>query len=124
MWKACARCGMIHDTSYKCKVGLNKRKRYNYEESKLRNTYDWHKKAEDIKRASKYLCELCFNEGIYNYNDLEVHHIIKLREDKSKLLDNYNLICLCSRHHRLADSGMIDSNLLLELAKKREDQTE
>lgn len=110
---------MIHDTKYKCNANKKYKYKYDYEESKLRNTYKWHTKAEDIKRDSKYLCSICYRDGIYNYNDLEVHHIIKIREDKTRLLDDYNLICLCRRHHRLADSNMIDVNLLLELAKQR-----
>lgn len=110
---------MIHDTKYKCKVGIKYKTNYDYEEAKLRNTYSWHTKAEQIKKDSKYLCSICYQEGIYNYNELEVHHIVKIKDDKSKLLDDYNLICLCRRHHILADKDMIDINLLLELAKKR-----
>lgn len=123
IFKSCSKCGQIHDTKYKCKADkkYNKNK-YDYEEAKLRNTYQWHSKAEQIKKDSNYLCSLCFMEGIYNYNDLEVHHITKLKEDKSKLLDNFNLICLCKKHHKLADAGMIDNNLLLSLAKEREEK--
>lgn len=123
IYKSCSKCGKIHDTNYKCSIDKRYSKyKYDYEEAKLRNTYAWHTKAEQIKRDSKYLCSICFSEGIYNYNDLEVHHIIKLKEDKSKLLDNYNLICLCRNHHKLADAGMIDINLLKRLAKEREEK--
>lgn len=124
MYKSCSKCGKIHDTNYKCRAGVKKDyTKYNYEEGKLRNTYEWHKKAEQIKRKSLYLCSVCLDKGIYNYNDLEVHHITKIREDKSKLLDNYNLICLCRNCHKLADKGMIDKEYLERLAKKREDGT-
>lgn len=119
MYKSCSKCGMIHSTKYKCKADKKYRAKYDYEESKLRNTYEWHKKAEQIKKDSKYLCSICYQEGIYNFQELEVHHIIKIREDKTKLLDDYNLICLCRRHHRLADSNMIDIELLLKLARLR-----
>lgn len=88
----------------------------------MRNTHAWHTKAEQIKKDSKYLCSVCKEKGIYNYNDLEVHHIIKIRDDKSKLLDNYNLICLCVYHHKLADKGKIKADYLLNLAKKREEE--
>lgn len=119
MYKSCSKCGMIHDTKYKCRVYKKDRSNYDYEEAKLRNSYKWHKKAEQIKKDSKYLCSICYQENKYNYQELEVHHIIKIREDKTKLLDDYNLVCLCRRHHRLADSGMIDKDTLLKLAKLR-----
>ena len=34
----------------------------------------------------------------YNYEGLEVHHIIPLEEDYSRRLDSYNLITLCNMH--------------------------
>ena len=122
MFKSCSKCGKIHSFSYKCKEGFKPDYKYSYEESKLRNTNDWHKKAEDIKRKSKYLCSVCYDKGIYQYNDLETHHIVKIRDDKSKLLDDYNLICLCRSCHKLADVGMIDKEYLLKLAREREDR--
>ena len=118
MYKACSRCGKVHDTKYKCSV---KRKyNYNNEERKLRNTNKWHKKSLQVREKSRWLCAVCFEEGIYTFDNLEVHHIVKLKEDKTKLLDDYNLICLCSMHHKLADEGKISAEHLLELAKKRE----
>lgn len=121
MYKSCSKCGKIHDTKYKCKDRSTYRAnyKYDYEEAKLRNTYAWHTKAEQIKKDSKYLCSICYQEGIYNYKELEVHHIIKIKKDKTKLLDDYNLICLCRKHHRLAESGMIDQDTLLKLARLR-----
>ena len=76
-------------------------------------------KREEIKKASKWLCAVCFEEGVYNYNSLEVHHITKLKDNLDGLLDDYNLICLCKHHHELADAGKIDADYLRELAKKR-----
>lgn len=120
--KTCSKCGKLHDFNYVCKVGRTKKNyKYTYEESKLRNTHNWHKKAEEIKQASNYLCSVCFDKGIYNYNNLEVHHIEKLRDRPERLLDNYNLICLCREHHKQADAEIIDKKYLIELAKKRED---
>jgi hypothetical protein len=66
------------------------------------------------------LCAICLEEGRYNYDNLEVHHITKLKDDADGLLDNYNLICLCKQHHELADAGKIDAEHLRELAKTRE----
>ena len=121
MLKSCSRCGKIHDINYKCTVGLKRKYKYSYEESKLRNTYEWHTKAEQIKKDSKYLCSACKDKGIYQYNDLETHHIEKLTERPDLLLENTNLICLCRNCHKLADAGMIEKEYLLKLAKERED---
>lgn len=117
MYKACSRCGKIHDTKYKC----NKGKLYRGgEERELRNTHSWHKKAEEIKERSNYLCSVCKEEGRYTYNNLEVHHIEKVKDNKERLLDNYNLVCLCVEHHKLADKDEIDKTYLENLAKLRE----
>ena len=124
MLKSCSKCGKLHEYGYICKAGiLPNYKRYNnYAEAKLRNTYEWHAKAQQIKADSKYLCAICFEKGIYNYNNLEIHHITKLKEDSAGLLDNYNLICLCRNCHILADAGIIKKEHLQELARKREDK--
>ena len=124
MKKSCSKCGRIHDLNYVCQKGLKKdNSKYHYGEAKLRNTYQWHTKSEQIRANSHYLCSVCLENKIYKYDNLEVHHIVKLKEDKSKLLDNYNLICLCKECHTLADAGMIDKDYLLELARRREDNT-
>ena len=120
IYKSCSKCGKIHDMNYKCKTNYKFESRTEDETRKLRNNYKWHTKAKEIKEQSKFLCAMCFEEGIYNYNDLEVHHIEKIRDNKGKLLDNDNLICLCRRHHILADNGTISKEHLYELVKKGE----
>ena len=119
MYKACSRCGKLHSYNYKCYANIPKR---DDEESKLRNKNKWHKKSEEIREASQHLCAICKAEGRYNYKRISVHHIEKLKERPDLLLDNYNLIALCDKHHKLADEGKIDKDYLLELAKAREDE--
>lgn len=120
IYKSCSRCGKIHKASYKCPVN----RVYNGGiERDIRNTYEWHKKAKQIKRESNYLCEVCKQEGRYTYNNLEVHHIIKVKDDTSRLLDDYNLVCLCVEHHKKADNGEISKEYLEELARNRVDKT-
>lgn len=117
MYKACSRCGKVHDSNYKC----NHNRTYKKSDAKeLRNKNAWHKKSNEIRRKSKYLCAVCRDERRYTYNNLEVHHIISIKEDKERLLDNYNLICLCQEHHKLAEVGKIDKDYLFELARQRE----
>jgi 5-methylcytosine-specific restriction endonuclease McrA len=91
------------------------------EERTLRNRSVWHRKSEEVRDKAHFLCEVCKDQGILNHRNLEVHHIVKLRDDETLMLDNYNLICLCSEHHHLADSGGIDVEYLKRLARKRED---
>lgn len=116
MWKSCSKCGRVHPSSYSCHIGD-----IPTTENKLRNTYRWRKKREEIKKASNYLCAVCKEEGRYTFEDIEVHHIIKLKERSDLLIDNYNLIPLCVYHHKLADGGKIDPDYLRELARRREE---
>jgi len=121
MYKSCSKCGKIHDSNYRC----NKSRIYAQDHTReLRNTYDWIKKSLEIRERSNYLCEVCKQENIYTYDNLEVHHIVKINEDDTRLLDNYNLVCLCQEHHKKADRGEIDKEYLFKLAKIREDGTD
>lgn len=119
MWKSCTKCGKIHDTKYKCTP--RKSPTPKTPDQKLRSTNRWTEKSREIREASKWLCAICYEEGFYNYKDVEVHHIEKLKDNADKLLDNYNLICLCKHHHELADAGKIEAAHLRELARCRED---
>lgn len=120
MYKACSKCGKIHPYNKKCYVGDNYRNK-NTNASKFRQTPEWKDKSEEIRQDSNYLCSVCLDNGIYNYKQLEVHHITPIRQDITKALDNYNLICLCNEHHRQAERGDIDKDYLYKLAKAREE---
>ena len=117
---ACSRCGKIHPKGYVCHVD-KKHYKYSYKESRLRSKSAWTEKSKQIREDANYLCEVCKDKGIYNYRNVEVHHILKLRDRPDLLLDNYNLICLCKDCHRLADAGIISVDYLQELAKRREE---
>ena len=119
MKKSCSKCGRIHDINEKCPV-VYKRTYKRTEADKLRNTYKWHKKSEQIKQESNYLCEVCRDMGIYNYENIEVHHIIKLNNDETKLLEDDNLICLCQAHHKAADKGELSVEYLRSLVDRRQ----
>ena len=119
MYKSCSRCGKIHPFNYNCKVGKKYDNRYKTDIDKLRNKYSWEKKSKQIREESNYLCAVCADKGIYNYRDLEVHHIISLKENPNLLLDNENHICLCWMHHKMADNGDLDAEYLRQLARRR-----
>ena len=110
----------------KCNVGKDWNK-YKTEVDKLHNTTAWHKKSEEIIYRSKCLCAVCVDIWKMDHEasrltseELEVHHITKLRDDPDLLLEDSNLICLCRRHHRSADRGHLDSDYLRRLAKERD----
>lgn len=118
MLKACSRCGKIHNINYRCNVGRVYNGRRS-EAEQIRYTTSWKKKAEQIKEDSNYLCAVCQDKGIYNYNALEVHHIEKLKDSPEKALYDNNLICLCKIHHRAADAGKINKSYLYKLVEGR-----
>lgn len=121
MLKSCSKCGKIHDYNYKCTHGVQ-RDYTNYnntDEAKLRHTHKWNVKSEQIKKDSNYLCAVCLDNGIYNYNNLETHHITKIKDDREQWLDDDNLICLCRLHHKQADKGLLTKEYLINLVKKR-----
>ena len=121
MLKACSRCGKIHDYNYVCNVGKY-RKFADTTEARLRSKSAWQSKRDSIKERAFNLCEVCRDEGVYNYNSIEVHHIKKLRDDPDGLLDDNNLVALCTYHHKQADRGELSVEYLLSLIAKRDGQ--
>lgn len=119
MMKSCPYCGRIHPVGYICPK-KPKRTYHGGEERKLRSSNAWTKKSKEIREKAQGLCEVCRDQGLYTYTGLEVHHIDKVRENKDKLLDDYNLICLCTDHHKQAEQGKLDKEYLRKLARKRE----
>ena len=98
------------------------RKKRTYTETEqrtLRRTTAWKKKSKRIKEEARYLCQVCEDMDVYTYDHLEVHHIRKLSDYPEGLLDDENLVCLCTRHHKMADAGEISMIYLQELARKR-----
>ena len=67
MLRSCSRCGKVHDSKYKCRATLNTYSYYSSDEYKLRNTHSWHKKSEEIRKKSNYLCSTCILENVYTY---------------------------------------------------------
>lgn len=123
MLKACSKCGKIHAYNYECKAGYTKRSfndRQDKEASRLRSLSSWQKKRASIKERAFNLCEVCKAQGIYNYTDIEIHHIKKLSEDPDGLLDDNNLVALCTLHHKQADKGIISVDDLKKLVALRD----
>ena len=117
MFKSCSRCGKIHKAGQMCAY---KRIPSEENEKKLRSRYAWTIKSQQIRERANHLCEVCRDEGVYTFGGIEVHHIVKVKEDERLLLDDSNLICLCKRHHMKADNGEIDRDYLRKLARQRD----
>lgn len=76
------------------------------------NSNDWKEKKEAILVRDNYCCQRCLGKWkgkgdqikkprLITSNDtrLEVHHIVELKDDPSKCLDDDNLITLCHHCH-------------------------
>ncbi len=125
MLKSCQYCGRIHKQGEECKLKPKPKRKYykkklteeNKEIEKFRWSKQWQRKREYIKKRDNYMCVACLlglrdTAKRLNTVGLSVHHIIPLAVDFDKRLDNDNLITLCSLHHRMADNGEIEADIL------------
>lgn len=123
MLKSCKYCGFIHDRTTTCPKKLawqQARIKKETSASKFRSTRAWSLKSKEIRARDLYLCQWCLKEGKYTFDGLEVHHIVPISKSWNKRLDNFNLITLCSFHHKLADKEELDKNELLFIARTKE----
>ena len=118
MLRSCTKCGRIHDINFKCNGGGRLPQTA---EQALRRRTSWTNKSREIRERSKYLCAVCLDKGEARADDdIEVHHIRKLRDYPEGLLEDDNLVCLCTNHHKQADRGELDVEYLRQLAQKRD----
>lgn len=128
--KTCTYCHKIHDVKMKCtaKKGYYREKNSRYEKDKdyikFIKSKQWHEKSQEIKLLDCYCCLMCKSLGLNSPKYLEVHHIVKYRNDASLKLDNNNLITLCVNHHKQADANKIQARELYSLINKYRDTTE
>jgi len=119
---SCSWCGRIHEKSFDC--GKKPAKDYSRYKRKAeeagRYTYAFREKSKEIKKSSMNLCAVCLDQGRLEYNDLETHHIIKLVDAPELVCEDSNLICLCQRHHRMADRGQLGVKYLQDLTRHRD----
>lgn len=119
MMKSCSRCGKLHPHGYICIKGKQFK---GGDERKLRHSNAWTQKSLEIRERANGLCEVCRDKGRYVYQDIEVHHIIKLRDNPNGLLDDDNLIALCHNCHKMADNGELKIDYLRSLVALREER--
>lgn len=121
MLKSCQYCGRIHPRDFNCGKKPVRSSRTRDERESGRYSRAFSKKSREVKERSNYLCAVCLKEGRLSYDGLETHHIRKLTEAPELLLEDSNLICLCRRHHEMADAGLIDADELRGLAAERDE---
>lgn len=117
MLRTCRYCGRCVPMNHNCK---SKPKEVRRDYDRARMTREWKQKSLDIKERSLYLCEVCKDKGQYTYNNLETHHIIKVKDRPDLTLDDSNLICVCESHHEQAECGEIEADYLRRLVTIRD----
>ena len=118
-YRACSRCGRMHAYDEPCP---RKKPAYSYERTgadRLRFTARWKRKSLQVRSDAHWLCEVCRDQGKVTTDGLEVHHIEKLRDDPDGLIEDDNLVCLCRKHHKMADDGELTKVYLRGLALRR-----
>ena len=120
MLKSCQYCGRIHPKDFNCGKKPVRSSRTRDEREAGRYSYAFTMKSREIKERSNHLCTVCLKEGRLTYDGLETHHITKLVDAPDLLLEDSNLICLCQRHHEMADTGLIAADELRGLALERD----
>lgn len=123
--KSCKYCGRIHKKDFACPMKPKSNKYKTSEADKFRWTKAWQRKREEVKRRDKFLCQICIRKLYntikkYNYSDLEVHHIVSIKEDYELKLEDSNLITVCEYHHELAEQGTISKDELLAIVQVQE----
>lgn len=127
--KTCTYCHKIHDIKKKCtaKRGYYREKNARYEKDKdyikFIKSKQWHEKSQEIKLLDSYCCLMCKELCLISPKYLEVHHIVKVRDNTTLKLDNNNLITLCVNHHKMADSNKIQASELYKLIERYRDTT-
>lgn len=130
MKKLCPRCNRrLVSISKKycevCETKTNKRhKEYKRYRSDVREQYfystkEWTCKRNKVKYLDNGLCLLCLSENRHKAMGV-VHHIVELKEDWNKRLDEDNLISLCESCHQIVhkEYRKINQKELKEKLKK------
>ena len=120
--KACPYCGRIHPKGFDCGHLPKRGQKNTTEEKRFRSSTAWTRKSIRIRERDHYMCVYCMqHDNHINTEEIEVHHIISLKQDYNRRLDDDNLISLCREHHEAAEVGVIKQHTLLSMAAKQED---
>ena len=70
----------------------------------------WRDKREYILIRDNGLCQRCLSYNRITHAT-DVHHIVKLKDDYTKRLDNDNLVSVCSKCHKILDKLNKNKNI-------------
>ncbi len=132
MLRSCRYCGKIHDSRYQCDKRPRREKK-DTEAVRLRSSYQWQRIRDVVRERDRNVCQVCERryaadkasdrEGRrYEYEDLSVHHIVPIEENKEFAFDERYLITLCGRHHEEAEQGLIDRDYLIKIVRENEEK--
>lgn len=83
------------------------------ESTDVHHSRQWTVKSLEVRDRDGGVCQYCMRVDKYiTTEDLSVHHIVPIGVDPSKKFEDDNLITLCPKHHKMADDGLIDAELL------------
>jgi 5-methylcytosine-specific restriction enzyme A len=124
MIRSCKHCGTYHDVKFNCGKKPVRQKKSTPAEQ-FRRKWAWKKKSIQIRERDKGMCQVCIRnlyhtQQQYTFENIDVHHIIKLEVDITRGLDDDNLISVCRYHHTLADAYTIPIKELHEIAAEQE----
>lgn len=121
--KSCAYCGRIHARGYDCGKIPHYGRQKGTDEQRFRHSTAWTKKSIQIRARDMYMCVYCMqHDKRINTEDIEVHHIIPVKADYDRRLDDYNLISLCREHHEAAEANMIRRDVLIHMVERQEEE--
>lgn len=129
MLKSCSYCGRIHGIKHQCSSKPTRNNKVS-KADRFRSTSSWQRKRKQVREdRDLHMCQVCIRELYdtqikYNYENIQVHHIIPLNDPEGwdKRLDENYLISLCYYHHCLAEDGEIPREELLQVVKEQEEK--
>lgn len=113
IYRRCGKCGkkIVQGMTCECvkdtRREYNKNVRYNKDKtySTFYNSMHWKRMSTYIRCKYNGLCLSCYIKyKILNVADV-VHHIVELKEDYSKRLEEDNLVTLCHSCHNILHSN-------------------
>lgn len=120
-YKICTKCGKLYPADSICCKRKYRKVTWGTHDYKFKHSYAWKKKSKAIREKAHHLCEVCLDCGELTYDYVEVHHIVSVKHDDTKKLDDTNLIAVCKEHHKQAEDGRLPAEYLKRLARQREE---
>lgn len=66
---------------------------------RIRDSFEYQMAKELVRDRDGNACVVCGS-----FKDVEVHHEVPIRVDRSRACDPSNMVCLCKEHHEEADA--------------------